>query len=264
MHKTKLLEFKNKKGNLLRGVFIEPKKFNKCIIFIHGFERTAITEKKFKVLADKLAKKNIASFRFDFTGCGLSDGDFKYTTIKNQVGDFTKALNKIKKVIRQPSDKNISVIAHSMGACILAKYIKTSKNIFGNIVLLSPALNQAELLRYWFTKSQNPKKKIAWKNYKKHLNEKAFMKDCERSDKMTKANYIAKNYFLENKNKDYSDIFTNLKNTLCVHGDKDDKAPIENVSINFVNKILVKGGDHDLERPDIIKQWLNKVIKFIK
>jgi alpha-beta hydrolase superfamily lysophospholipase len=256
MYKAQLLEFKNKKGNLIRGVFIGPKKFIKCVIFIHGFEGTSSTDKKFKVISEKLAEKNIASLRLDSEGCGLSGGDFKNMTVKNQAEELSLVIKKI-------NCKNISIVTHSLGACIVTEYLKNNENIFGNIILFSPALNQRDLLRYWFVKSSNKNNGILWKNYKNYLNEKDFQKNYKKKSLLTKENYFPYNYFKENQNKDYSEKFNINENVLYIIGDKDDVTPTESVTIKFKNKIIVKGGDHDLRRPDMEKQYLNKVIKFI-
>jgi pimeloyl-ACP methyl ester carboxylesterase len=254
MHKTRLLEFKNKNGNLIRGVFVEPKKFNKCVIFIHGFEGTSSTDKKFKIISEKLAEKNISSLRLDSLGCGLSEGNFRNMTVKNQVEELSLAIKKIK-------CKNISIITHSLGSCVVAEYLKNNKNIFDSIIFISPALSQNDLLRYWFVKSSNKNKNITWKNYKKYLDEKDFQKNYKKKGLLTKENYFPYNYFKENQNKDYSENFN--ENVLCIVGDKDDVTPIESIKVKFKNQIVVKGGDHDLRRPNMEKQYLNKVIKFI-
>ena len=49
-----------------------------------------------------------------------------------------------------------------------------------------------------------------------------------------------------------------------IHGNKDDKAPLENLNVEFKNKIIIKGGDHDLERPDMMEQWIKNAVDFIK
>ena len=72
--RTELLEFKNRKGNILRGILVLRKEDDKrAVLMIGGFERPTTTQKKFKILADNL---NISSLRLDYTGIGLSDGDF--------------------------------------------------------------------------------------------------------------------------------------------------------------------------------------------
>jgi hypothetical protein len=221
-----------------------------------GFERSATTEKKFKKLADELIKNNISSFRFDYAGTGLSDGDFSKNTVKRMTDDFKRAYKKIKKF------ETISVVAHSLSGCVIAAALKNNNN-FHRIVLIAPALNQKNLLRYWFVAQNFKNKKITWDNFRRYLSEPAFLADCRKRGKMTKSNCISPDYFLENKDKDYSEYFAGLDNVLLIHGDKDDKVPLKSLNIEFKNKIIVKGGDHDMERPDMFKQWIKKAVNFI-
>ncbi|MEA3463734.1 MAG: alpha/beta hydrolase [Patescibacteria group bacterium] len=264
MKQTKLIEFKNQNNNILRGILVISKKAKKAVLMCGGFERSATTEKKFKVLADELVKQNITSLRFDYFGCGLSDGDFSKITVEKMCDDFKNAV----KILQDKTDykKNISVITHSLSACVIANLVKALS--FEKIILIAPALNQKDLLRYWFVASamqkQNPDLKITWRNFKDYLNEKKFQTDCDRIDKITKANYVSADYFLENKDKDYSNLLSDNKNILHIHGDSDDKVPLESLNIEFKNKIIIKNGDHDLERPDMMEQWLKDAVNFIK
>ena len=68
-----LIEFKNKQGDILRGV-LNKSNGDQIVVFLHGFERTSITERKFRVLSDEFLKENISSFGFDFTGGGSEFG----------------------------------------------------------------------------------------------------------------------------------------------------------------------------------------------
>jgi len=264
--KTELLEFPNNENQNIRGILTLPdKEAKKAIIYLHGFERCATTEKKFKTLSDTLTKKMATTLRFDFSGCGLSDGDFSLTTIDKQGGEFLKAFEELKKKI---GNNKISVVAHSLGACVLANELEKIKPQLEKIIFISPALNQKELLKYWFvisqTKKSNPNIKITWQNYKKYFDKNAFTKDCERNDKTTKANYIQANYFLQAKDIDFSEKFRNINlDILHIHGTKDVSVPIESLNIKFKNQIIIEKGDHDLEKPNIINQWKDKVIDFL-
>lgn len=262
MHQTKLVEFPNKTGDLVRGILLLNGNNARAVLMCGGFERSTTTEKKFKVTADELIKNDIISLRFDYTGCGLSDGDFSKTTTERMSNDLRNAVEFLAK---ETGVKNISVICHSLSACAIGSLLKDIN--FEKIVLIAPALNQKDLLRYWFTVSamekQNPDIEVDWSNFKNYLDEKRFQEDCLRTDKMTKANYISSAYYLENKDKDYSNYFKNNQNILHIQGDKDDKVPLESLSVKFKNEIIVKGGDHDLERPDMFEQWVNSVADFI-
>ncbi|MCL5093591.1 MAG: alpha/beta hydrolase [Patescibacteria group bacterium] len=221
-----------------------------------------MSEKKFKRLADRLAEREIPSLRFDFTGCGLSDGDFRFTTVKNMTKDLVEAF----KVFRNKTQiTELVLVAHSLAGCVVANSIKKINP--QKIVLISPALNQKDLLRYYFSlkKAKNHGNlKLTWENYNDFFDEAEFEKDCCKSGKMTNENYIDKEYFLENKETDYSSFFKGCEDkVLHIHGDKDDKVPLESVNINFPNKIIIENGDHDLEKPNRINKWLDQVIRFI-
>ncbi len=264
--KTTLLEFPNKENKNLRGILTLPdKEIKSAVICVHGLERRSSTEKKFKALSDILADKGVAVFRFDLTGCGLSDGGLRYTTIERQGEDLVTALEQLRKEI---GDLKISVVAHSLGACALATKIKDIRDRIEKVIVIAPALNQKELLRYWFVTSEmkktDPKVEITWQNYKQYLDEDAFRKDCERNDKMTKAGYIEARYFLEGKDLDLSSAFEDLDlEVLHIHGLQDKVVPIESLNANFGDQMIIENGDHDLEKPDQREKWLDQAVNFL-
>lgn len=263
---TKLIEFENTQGQTLRWMVTLPQwQINRGVICVHWFERCTTTEKKFKTLADSLAQQMIATLRFDFSWCGLSDGDFRYTTIERQWKEFFNAIKTFQKEIWL---QEVDVVAHSLWACVLANQLDDIKNQLGKVILIAPALNQKDLLRYRFVTSQmkktNPAFEITWSNFKSYLNEQEFIKDCQRSDKMTKLNYINPPYFLFWKDLDFSDIFKNyISKVLHIHWDKDAAVPLESLNISFENQIIVTNGDHDLEKPNQIDKWLLESVKFL-
>ena len=260
---NKLIEFKNKEGEILRGIFSDEKN-DGVVLCVHGFERTAVTEPKFKRLSDELFKNRVSSFRFDFSGCGLSDGNFKDTTVKKMADELflaVKALNENK--------RKVSIAAHSLAGCVLAVFFKKHPDIlFEKIILIAPAFNQKELLRFYFAVSKvkriDKNIEINWKNYKEYFSEEEFLESYKNKERMSKANYFPLAYFEENKEKDYSNYFSgNEENILHIHGDKDNTVPKESLNVKFKNTFVVKGGDHDLERPTMQEQWLGRVIDFL-
>lgn len=261
MPETRLVEFKNSTNDILRGIFVS-RSADRAVLMCSGFERSTTTEKKFKVLADGLAKEGISSLRFDYTGCGLSDGDFSQVTVKRMSDDASRAIDFLKSEF---GAAKISIIGHSLSGCVAADL--SQKINFEKMILIGPALNQKDLLRFWSTasamKKQNPAIDVNWQNYKNYLDEKYFLADCAKTDRMSKMNYLSPGYFIENKDKDYSSILQSAENILLIHGDKDDKVPLESLNAEFVNKIIVSGGDHNLERPDMFAQWESKAIDFL-
>ena len=101
------------------GTIIDVEQIKETILMCGGFERSATTEKKFKVLADELAKQNIASLRFDYSGCGLSDGDFSKTTIQRMANDFRGAV----KTLQEETKVQIKLICLT-GMMILSQKMK--------------------------------------------------------------------------------------------------------------------------------------------
>ncbi len=264
MSMNKLIEFKNKEEEVLRGIFSD-KGSSEVVLCIHGFERTATAEPKSKRLSDELSEKNISSFRFDFSGCGLSDGDFKDMTVEKLVEDLKSATENIKK-----EASKVSVVAHSLAGCVLARFKNKYPDIvFEKIVLISPAFNQKELLRYYFAVSLAKKEDknivLNWENWADYFSgEDDFQKSYMSDDKFSKSNYFPKKYFQENKELDYSSYFSgDEKNILHIHGTKDSAVPIESLNIKFKNSLIVEGGDHDLEIPTMQNQWLKKAVNFL-
>lgn len=71
-------------------------------------------------------------------------------------------------------------------------------------------------------------------------------------------------YFLENKDRDFNKLIKGtpwFDKIFVVHGDADEKVPIAS---NIKDPdIIVKDGDHDLEKPSMQKQWLNKTVTYL-
>lgn len=259
---TELIEFKNHKGETLRALFDRAK--SACgIICVHGFERTSI-ESKFKNIFDEV-KGKVNLFRFDFSGCGISDGSFIDTTCQKLTTELKRAISIFKN--KCPIVKRFILIAHSFGCCVALHYTFKNNNIH-KLILFAPAFNQKELQQYWFTQLQRKDKRVTWRNYKQYFSKASFMKEMNKPKRISKEHYISKKYFLENKDMDYQRLLKGLgpKTTIIVHGDADEKVPMKsNDQIpNGIKIIKVRGGDHDLQRQDMVKQYLNKVIRTIK
>jgi esterase/lipase len=145
---NELLQFNNIKGDILRGILVLKNESNKKILLmVGGFEGSATTQKKFKTLADNIG---FSSFRLDYTGIGLSDGDFSKLSVNNLSLDIKSTIEELNK----RGFNQIQVACHSLSSCavsLLASYLD-------KIILFAPALNQKELLRYWFVNSLNENK----------------------------------------------------------------------------------------------------------
>lgn len=261
---TELLEFKNKKGNILRGVLVSPDNVenNHVVIMLGGFERAATTERKFKALADALVRRGVSSFRFDVTDVGLSDGNFYDTTTQTMSDDLSAAIN----VIGGLGFKRVSFVGHSHAASTLSLILKDVD--FSKIVLLAPGTNQQGLWQMWFVKVKNPGIDINFSNYKNYFNEEEYRKtldDISWTDSMTASHALSPELRKVNSFIDYADNYKDCPpgKILIIHGTNDSLCPAETVNINTPNKIMVKGGDHDMEKPEQLNQWLTSAVDFL-
>lgn len=263
---TELVEFKNHKGETLRGL-VDKARGKRGIVFLHGFEKTTI-EAKFKNIVDKF-KGRVNLFRFDFSGCGLSDGKFEDLTIEKLKKELERAVRAFKRA--RPGIEEVNLVAHSLGCCVVLKFISENPQKIGKAVFLSPAFCQKELLRYWFTKIETKKEgvEVDWSNFKKYFSEGKFQKDIKKKRRMAGEHTLSNRYFLENKKLDYQELFEkldfDLKDILIIYGTNDDKVPFESNDKlpQGIRTIKVFDGDHDLQRPDMAKQYLKKIIGFL-
>src|SRR5262249_57669223 len=85
-------------------------------LFAHCFTcgKDVLAAKRF---ADRLTEIGIAVLRFDFTGLGMSQGEFANTNFSSNVSDLIAAANHLRATRRAPA----ILIGHSLGgAAVLA------------------------------------------------------------------------------------------------------------------------------------------------
>lgn len=257
-----LISFQNHKRETLRGIF-ERAPSSTGVIFAHGFGRTSM-EPKFKNITNKLEGK-VNLFRFDFSGCGLSDGSFEDITADKLSKELGAAVLAFRE--RVPRLKSIRIVSHSFACAATIILCAREKDVFDRVVFLGPALNMGEILKYSFVKRRYPGGKITWANYKKFFDQRAFSREMKKERMMTYSHIISNLHYLENKDRDYRELMGIIpkEKLLIVQGDSDRSIPLESQG-NFLKNfktILVKGGDHDLERPDVVAKYLPQVVSFL-
>jgi len=262
----KLIEFDDTPKGVLRGILQDPKKdSSRGVIFVGGFERSGTAEIKFRDLASRLYDVGIPSLRFDFSGLGLSEREFTGSTIESWVYEFGKAYDSLQ---TNSGVSDIYVVAHSLGACIAGKFMEERPESIKGGVLIAPALNQRGLMRYWFVTGQNKKNPdvdVTWENYESLLSEEEFQEDCNQPNKPSKFNIIGPEYFIGSKESDFSGNYDGLENSFFhIHGDSDPAVPLPSVSVDFKERLIVAGGDHDIERQNKRGLWTGKAVDYIK
>ncbi|MEK5038093.1 alpha/beta hydrolase family protein [Sporosarcina sp. FSL K6-3457] len=106
----------------LSGVLHLPERVGQrkvpLIVLVHGFIGSKVGEHRLFVKAARyFTDKGYAVFRFDFSGCGESDGDYADVTVTKQLREVQAVLNVVSK-LPQVDANNIIVIGHSLGGAV--------------------------------------------------------------------------------------------------------------------------------------------------
>lgn len=124
---------------LLDAIIQKPKMKDgekvRVAIICHGFgsnkERPLL-----KAIADSLQAKGIASIRFDFNGCGKSEGRYEDMTVPNEIVDAEKVVGY---VMQQPWVSDISLVGHSQGGVVASMVAGNLKGSIRSVALCAPA-----------------------------------------------------------------------------------------------------------------------------
>jgi hypothetical protein len=92
-----------------------------AVLWLHGFFGHRMeAHRLFVDGARRLARRGIASLRFDFRGCGESDGDFSETSVSTQIADARAAIALLR---QQPGvdASQLALVGFSLGSAIASQ-----------------------------------------------------------------------------------------------------------------------------------------------
>lgn len=110
--------------------------------------------KIFKVIADHLASKGIASFRYDDRGVGASTGDFVNSTIEDHTEDLEHILEYFKSAEAHTFNDFI-LFGHSQGGILAAKVAVGNPSVKKVILMGAPAVPLIEVVLYQVRQEYN-------------------------------------------------------------------------------------------------------------
>ncbi|MGO4886922.1 alpha/beta hydrolase family protein [Anaerobacillus sp. MEB173] len=91
-----------------------------AIILVHGFVGSKVGEHRLFVKAARyFSQLGYVVFRFDFSGCGESDGDYGDVTVSNQIEELKGAIDFVLSQ-KEVNKNNLTVIGHSLGGAVSA------------------------------------------------------------------------------------------------------------------------------------------------
>jgi alpha/beta superfamily hydrolase len=143
------LETENKTDNVtLKGTLIEPiTSYSKVVIIVPGSGKD--TRNTHYKLTEKLLENNIAVYRYDERGCGLSSGDFN--TYFYNVNDMTNDLKSVYKDLKNNkllTDKKIGLLGHSLGGMATIGLLECELVPDFFVQWATPIQNKAAFLKY--------------------------------------------------------------------------------------------------------------------
>lgn len=107
------------------------------LIFIHGFVGSKVGEHRLFVKAARyFTECGYGVFRFDFSGCGESDGDYADVTLTNQLKEVQDVVDYLSS-IRGIDKERISLVGHSMGGAVASLTAARDSRI-KQLILWSP------------------------------------------------------------------------------------------------------------------------------
>lgn len=125
----------------LSGVLHLPERRNQTkaplIVLLHGFVGSKVGEHRLFVKAARhFIKEGYAVIRFDFSGCGESDGDYADVTVTKQLQEVQAVLNAAT-AMKEVDARNIIMIGHSLGGAI-ASLTAAQDHRIKKLILWSP------------------------------------------------------------------------------------------------------------------------------
>lgn len=110
------------------------------VIICHGFGSNCQTP-LLTAIANDVVEQGMIAIRFDFNGCGKSEGLFRNMTVLNEIEDLKKVISWAQK---QPFTKDISLVGHSQGGVVVSM---TSGELGASVIKCEALLAPAAVLR---------------------------------------------------------------------------------------------------------------------
>jgi len=201
------------------------------IILVHGFGVTKSEYGMFDSLAKNLADNGFLVYRFDFSGCGESEGDYSETSLSKLKSDLSKILDFVKS---QPdvNGSRIGIHAQSFGTA--------------TTIALEP-----EIQCLIMTGSISHPKEVLSKLFGDGYHPEGISTRTKSEGTITR---IKPQFWKDFEN---YDLLESIKKINCpilfIHGSKDDRVPISEMEAYFQNanepkeKVIIEGADHGLE-----------------
>jgi uncharacterized protein len=118
-----------------------------AVILLHSFTASKVESHRMYVkLSRALEALGIASFRYDFSGSGESDGDFEEMTLSSELGEAHAILGQVQ-ADKRIDPERISLLGLSMGGLVASLLAGDCPNDINKLALLAPAGNLGQIVQ---------------------------------------------------------------------------------------------------------------------
>lgn len=209
----------------LAGIIHHPDHSDyRCVITCHGLFSDKESD-KFITIGEHFPQEGITVFRFDFRGCGESNGQIEDTTITGRIEDLNAALSFIRTHIPSVAH-TIGLLGSSMGGFIALRVAASDTSIKAVAAWATPF--SFEGLREAIVAGNSPQLK------------EQFYQDAGRYDA--------------------GQFVPQVKNLLLIHGDKDETVAVDHSERLYQKaqepkrREIVRGADHTFSNATLRKK----------
>jgi dipeptidyl aminopeptidase/acylaminoacyl peptidase len=209
-------------GQAIEGVLhfpVSDTENQPCVIASHGLFSSKDSE-KYTALGDRFSQRGMAFFRFDFGGCGESEGRISESTVSDRIEDLNMAIGFVRSHPR--IGPGIGLMGSSLGGFISLIMAAEEEDIRAVVTWATP-----------FTLDGLEKKR--------------------REGEMAS---LGEEFFQDIKVHDLTSVLGKVVNCLVIHGDRDELVPVEHARMIYERlkeskkMEIIEGGDHRLIHPD--------------
>ena len=243
--RERFVSFMHKGERIVGTLHIPDRMPAPAVIFCHGFDGNRIGDHRFWVyLGRELCKKGFIALRFDFRGCGESDGSSESVTISEEMSDLKAAISWLQDEVKILEDR-IGVVGHSLGGVVAILTAAEDERIKAVCTISSPSSTKIH---------ENAAKNILKVNIKEFM-EKGYLD-------LPSGGRVWRSFMVDALKHDILGSVAKIspRPILIVHGTEDEIVPVSHAEELFdragepKEKLLVQGANHSFNQWD--KYWL--------
>ncbi|MFB0507827.1 MAG: alpha/beta hydrolase [Thermodesulfobacteriota bacterium] len=231
--KTEKISFSTHGQAVVGSLHLPNLEKSPCVIASHGLFSNKDSE-KYVSLGDRFSRKGISLLRFDFRGCGESEGKISESTVSDRLEDLTKAIGFVRSHPRIGSQ--IGLMGSSLGGYISLIKAAGEEDIRAVVTWATP------FTLFGLAEKRGKGEMVS----------------------------LGARFFRDIKVHDLTSALGKVVNCLVIHGDRDELVPVEQARImyehlNEPKKMeIVEGGDHRLTHPSHREQAIEVSLEWFE